>query len=101
MCSLSFKLLFCIRLAVFVFSRTLFCHLPFVYRQDLAGDEQARALLGMADWLHAQGFHRQAADTYLKVTSCGAPARPSPPLSSRMLWTRRMIPEFSLSFFLF
>ncbi|CAN0007398.1 unnamed protein product, partial [Ectocarpus fasciculatus] len=39
---------------------------------DLAGDEQARALLGMADWLHAQGFHRQAADTYLKLLRLGA-----------------------------
>lgn len=70
----------------------------FVRRQDLAGDEQARALLGMADWLHAQGFHRQAADTYLKVTSCGAPALP--PLFPPMLCMRGMMPEFSRFFFL-
>ncbi|CAM9537632.1 unnamed protein product [Ectocarpus sp. 6 AP-2014] len=38
----------------------------------LEGDEQARALLGMADWLHDQGFHRQAADTYQKLLRLGA-----------------------------
>ncbi|CAN0288547.1 unnamed protein product, partial [Ectocarpus sp. 13 AM-2016] len=39
---------------------------------DLEGDEQARALLGMADWLHDQGFHREAADTYQKLLRLGA-----------------------------
>lgn len=39
----------------------------FVHPQGLTGEDQANALLGMADWLQAEGFYPQAAETYLKV----------------------------------
>ena len=35
--------------------------------QGLQGEDKAKALLGMADWLQAEGFHRRAAETYSKV----------------------------------
>ncbi|CAN0225353.1 unnamed protein product [Pylaiella littoralis] len=38
----------------------------------LAGEDQAKALLGMADWLQAEGFYPQAAETYSKLLSLGA-----------------------------
>lgn len=38
------------------------------HHQGLAGEEKARALLGMADWLQAEGFYPRAAETYSKVT---------------------------------
>eukprot|EP00752_Nemacystus_decipiens_P006033 g5448.t1 len=38
----------------------------------LAGEDQANALLGMADWLQAEGFYPQAAETYSKLLDLGA-----------------------------
>ncbi|CAM9248188.1 unnamed protein product, partial [Hapterophycus canaliculatus] len=38
----------------------------------LAGEDQAKALLSMADWLQAEGFFPEAADTYSKVLDLGA-----------------------------
>lgn len=39
----------------------------FMLPQGLAGEDRANALLGMADWLQAEGFYPQAAETYSKV----------------------------------
>ncbi|CAN0220394.1 unnamed protein product, partial [Scytosiphon promiscuus] len=38
----------------------------------LAGEDQAKALISMADWLQAEGFYPEAADTYSKVLDLGA-----------------------------
>lgn len=43
-----------------------------VLPQGLDGEEKAKALLGMADWLQAEGFHRRAAETYSKLLGLGA-----------------------------
>ena len=40
-----------------------------MHLQGLAGEDQANALLGMADWLQAEGFYPQAAETYSKVNA--------------------------------
>ncbi|CAM9427818.1 unnamed protein product [Laminaria digitata] len=38
----------------------------------LHGEDKAKALLGMADWLQGEGFHRRAAETYSKLLGLGA-----------------------------
>ena len=43
----------------------------FVLLQGLAGEDRANALLRMADWLQAEGFYPQAAETYSKVNGSG------------------------------